>query len=79
MTSHSMVGTVPVVANPANGCVFEFHAQENPGDHLQPEVLYRLGVLLAANADAQRIFPDLPVATAAERDIAQAIRTGTVQ
>jgi hypothetical protein len=72
-------GNSPVVANPANGCVFEFHAQENPGDHLQPEVLYHLGVLLAANAGAQRIFPDLPVASAAERDIAQAIRAGTVQ
>jgi hypothetical protein len=72
-------GNSPVVANPANGCVLEFHAQENPGDHPRPEVLYRLGVLLATNADAQRIFPDLPVASAVERDIAQAIRRGTVQ
>ncbi|HEX3270434.1 MAG TPA: hypothetical protein VHR15_07275 [Ktedonobacterales bacterium] len=72
-------GNSPVVANPANGCVLEFHAQENPGDHPRPEVLYRLGVLLATNADAQRIFPDLPVASATERDIAQAIRTGAVQ
>jgi hypothetical protein len=72
-------GNSPVVVNPTNGCVFAFHAQETPGDHLQPEVLYRLGVLLAANADAQRIFPDLPVATVAERDIAQAIRAGAVQ
>ncbi|HEY7094400.1 MAG TPA: hypothetical protein VH393_14540 [Ktedonobacterales bacterium] len=72
-------GNSPVVANPANGCVLEFHAQENPGDHPRPEALYRLGVLLATNADAQRIFPDLPVATGAERDIAQAIRMGEVQ
>jgi hypothetical protein len=72
-------GNSPVVANPANGCVFAFHAQENPGDHPQPDVLYRLGVVLAANADAQRIFPDLPVASPAERDIAQALRTSGVQ
>jgi hypothetical protein len=72
-------GNSPAVFNPANGCVLEFHAQENPADHPRPEVLYRLGVLLATNADAQRIFPDLPVATGAERDIAQAIRAGTVQ
>jgi hypothetical protein len=72
-------GNSPVVANPANGCVLEFHAQENPGGHPRPEVLYRLGVLLATNADAQRIFPDLPVASVAERDIAQAIRAGAVQ
>jgi hypothetical protein len=72
-------GNSPVIANPANGCVFEFHAQEDPGDHPQPEILYRLGVLLAANADAQRIFPDLPVANAAERAIAQSIRAGAVQ
>jgi hypothetical protein len=72
-------GNSPVVANPANGCVFEFHTQEHPSDHPRPEVLYRLGVLLATNADAQRIFPDLPVAAGAERDIAQAIRAGAVQ
>jgi len=72
-------GNSPAVFNPANGCVFEFHAQEKPGDQPRPEVLYRLGVLLAANADAQRIFPDLPIASAIERDIAQAIRTGEVQ
>jgi hypothetical protein len=72
-------GNSPVVANPANGCVFAFHAQENPGDHPRPDVLYRLGVVLAANADAQRVFPDLPVASAAERDIAQALRTSGVQ
>jgi len=72
-------GNTPAVFNPANGCVFELHAQENSGAHLRPEVLYRLGVLLAANADAQRVFPDLPVASAAERDIAQALRTGAVQ
>jgi hypothetical protein len=69
----------PAVANPANGCVFEFHAQERPDQHARPEVLYRLGVLLATNADAQRVFPNLPLANAAERDIAQAIRAAAVQ
>jgi hypothetical protein len=70
----------PVVANPANGCVVELHAEENPGAHLRPDVLYRLGVVLAANADARRIFPGLPVASAAEQAIAQAIHTegGTI-
>jgi hypothetical protein len=72
-------GNTPLVFNPANGCVFELYAQEHPSDHPRPEVLYRLGVLLATNADAQRVFPNLPVASAAERDIAQAIRTGAVQ
>jgi hypothetical protein len=72
-------GNSPVVSNPANGCVLEFHAQENPGDHPRPEVLYRLGVLLATNADAQRIFTAFPVASAAERELAQAIRAGAVQ
>jgi hypothetical protein len=72
-------GNNSTLFNPTNGCVFEFHAQEDSRDAPRPEVLYRLGVLLATNADAQRIFPDLPVASAAERDIAQAIRAGTVQ
>jgi hypothetical protein len=72
-------GHSPAVANPATGCVFEFYAQEHPSDRPRPDVLYRLGVLLATNADAQRVFPSLPVASAAERDIAQAIRAGAVQ
>jgi hypothetical protein len=65
--------------NPINGCLYVFSAQDNPGDHLHVELLLRLGVFLAANADAQRVFPELPVANAAERAIAQSIRAGAVQ
>ena len=59
----------------ANGCVIEYSVG---GEDHQPEaqILYRFGVTLAANATAQHVFPDLPVANAAERAIAQAIRAG---
>ncbi len=60
----------------ANGCVIEFSLQHNAGAHLPAQILLRLGVPLAVNADAQRLFPDLPVANAAERAIAQTIRAG---
>ena len=63
----------------ANGCVLEFSPQNNAGAPPRAQILLRLGVSLAVNADAQRIFPDLPVASAAERAIAQAIRMGEVQ
>ena len=62
----------------ANGCVIEF-SEGSSDNQPKTQLLYRLGTTLAVNADAQRLFPDLPVASAAERDIAQAIRTGTVQ
>jgi hypothetical protein len=62
----------------ATGCVTEYsHAGSD--DQRKAQILYRLGVTLAVNADAQRLFPDLPVANAAERAIAQSIRAGTVQ
>src|SRR5262249_39190710 len=64
-------------ANPADGCLYIYSARDNPGDntsaHPRAEILFRLGVFLAANDDAQRIFHDLPVASGAERAIAQAI------
>jgi hypothetical protein len=62
----------------ANGCVIEYSVG---GSDNQPkaQILYRFGVTLAVNGDAQRIFPDLPVANAAERAIARSIRLGTVQ
>jgi hypothetical protein len=69
-----------IIAEPtsANGCVIEY-AEASSDNQPKAQILYRLGVTLAVNADAQRLFPDLPVATIAERDIAQAIRAGTVQ
>ncbi|HEY7022949.1 MAG TPA: hypothetical protein VH349_17655 [Ktedonobacterales bacterium] len=59
----------------ANGCVMEYSVG---GSDNQPkaQLLYRFGVTLAVNGDAQRLFPDLPVANAAERAIAQTIRAG---
>jgi hypothetical protein len=70
-------------ANPADGCLYIFSTQDNPGDnssaHPRAEVLFRFGVLLAANDDAQRVFHDLPVASDDERGIAQTIRAGAIQ
>ena len=60
----------------ANGCVLEFSPQNNAGAQPPAQLLLRLGVAVAVNADAQRLFPNLPVASAAERAIAQAIRAG---
>jgi hypothetical protein len=60
----------------ANGCVMEFQPQDSATAQSPAQVLLRLGVALAANAEAQRLFTDLPVANAAERAIAQAIRAG---
>jgi hypothetical protein len=69
-----------IIAEPtsANGCVIEC-SEASSDNQPKAQILYRLGVTLAVNGDAQRLFPDLPVASAAERDIAQAIRRGTVQ
>jgi hypothetical protein len=59
----------------ANGCVIEYSA--GGSDNLpKAQILYRLGVTLAVNADAHRLFPDLLLASAAERAIAQVIRAG---
>jgi hypothetical protein len=66
-------------ANPTDGCLSIYSAQDNPGERPRAEVLFRFGAFLAANDDAQRIFSDLPVASDAERAIAQTIRAGTVQ
>ena len=63
----------------ANGCVIEYSSVGGPDDQPKAQVLYRFGATLAVNADAQRLFPDLPVANAAERAIAQTIRAGAVQ
>ena len=60
----------------ANGCVIEFQPQDSSSAQSPAQVLLRLSVALAVNADAQRLFPDLPAANAAERAIAQAIRAG---
>jgi hypothetical protein len=62
----------------ANGCVTEYAAtgSNNPR---KAQILYRLGVTLAVNAEAQRIFPELPLANADERAIAQSIRAGAIQ
>jgi hypothetical protein len=65
--------------NPTNGCLLEFSLQDNAGAQALAQVLYRFGVALAANSDAQRLFPELPVSSAAERALAQTIRAGTVQ
>ena len=59
-----------------NGCVIEFQPQDSSSAQSPAQVLLRLGVALAVNADAQRLFPDLPAASASERAIAQAIRAG---
>jgi hypothetical protein len=49
-------------------------------DHVTLYVLYRFGALVAANDEAQRLFPELPVATAEDAALAQQIAasaTGT--
>jgi hypothetical protein len=66
-----------IIAEPtsANGCVIEY-SETSSDTQPKARILYRFGVTLAVNTDAQRLFPDLPVANAAERAIAQAIRVG---
>ncbi len=62
----------------ANGCVTEYAATDSDNPR-KAQILYRLGVTLAVNAEAQRIFPELLLANADERAIAQSIRAGAVQ
>ncbi|HEX3270433.1 MAG TPA: hypothetical protein VHR15_07270 [Ktedonobacterales bacterium] len=70
--SFSVIIAQPI---PANGCVIEY-SEASSSNQPKAQILYRLGVTLAVNADAHRLFPDLPVANAAERAIAQTIRAG---
>lgn len=53
---------------PGQGCVISIGLNA-PND--SPNLLYRFGVLLAANDAARRAFPSLPVASAAERAATQ--------
>jgi hypothetical protein len=54
--------------NLLDGCMMDVHIG---GDTQHtPRVLWRFGVLLAVNADARQVFPQLPVATAAEQALA---------
>lgn len=55
---------------PADGCYITYQRGITAGK-LEPTsgFLYRLGVVLAANAQAQRLFPKLPVADARDLDI----------
>ncbi len=58
--------------NSADGCYYTYHRGQSTGNKEQEPTsgfFYRLGVLLAANAQAQRLFPKLPVADARDRDI----------
>jgi hypothetical protein len=58
------------------GCLFA-DSETNPttGESTSPIalVLYRAGALVAANSEAHRAFPTLPVASAHERALAQAV------
>jgi hypothetical protein len=75
-SKHSLSYTAIIAApTSANGCVIEYSTGYSDNQP-KAQILYRFGVTLAVNADAQRLFPDLPVANAAERTIAQAIRAG---
>jgi len=66
-----------IIAAPtsANGCVIEY-SEASSVTQPKAQILYRLGVTLTVTPDAQCLFPDLPVANAAERAIAQTIRAG---
>ncbi len=56
------------------GCVVEI-TPNNPNANSPIDLLYRFGVLLAANDIAHRTFPSLPRASAAERIAAQRLLT----
>jgi hypothetical protein len=61
-----------VAVPPAAGClVVGRPASGTPIVSIPPVLLFRLGVLLAVNASAQRLFPELPVASADEQALAQ--------
>lgn len=55
---------------PADGCYLTYQRGTLAGK-MEPEAgfLFRLGLLFAANAQAQRLFPKLPVADTRDRDI----------
>jgi hypothetical protein len=63
-----------VATPPAAGEVFEGNPPNllpTPTLPAPPMLLYRFGVLLAANASAQQLFPELPVASTDEQAFAQ--------
>ncbi|MGZ3602798.1 MAG: hypothetical protein ACXVDF_23025 [Ktedonobacterales bacterium] len=61
-----------VALHEADGCYVTYHI--NGGDEPEAGFLFRLGVLLAVNADAQHLFPALHVADAHDRDIVSHMR-----
>lgn len=68
----------PYQAHPASEGCLAAGAQEAVGGDYEPVgptalVLYRFGLLLAANALAHQLFPSLPQATAAERALARSL------
>jgi hypothetical protein len=77
MASKNGLSFSVITAEPtsANGCVIEY-SEGSSDAQPQAQILYRFGVTLAVNTDTQRLFPDLPLANAAERAIAQTIRAG---
>ncbi|HST90295.1 MAG TPA: hypothetical protein VLJ14_18110 [Ktedonobacterales bacterium] len=76
-------GSVPLVAGwapfvaaaPADGCALtgQLIASADGTARPAPVLLYRFGLLLAANADAHTLYPLLPVADAGERALTQRI------
>ena len=56
-----------------DGCVIVMQARASNGARISQFVLYRYGVLLAANAEAARAFPAMARATAGENALARQI------
>ncbi|HEU5437672.1 MAG TPA: hypothetical protein VFU88_00170, partial [Ktedonobacterales bacterium] len=59
--------------SPMDGCVIVMQARASNGARISQFVLYRYGVLLAANAEAARAFPAMARATAGENALARQI------
>ncbi len=64
-------------ASGAEGCLIRWREWTGQSAGLGPPnyLLYRFGVLLAANDDAHHIFPTLPLADASEQALAQQLAT----
>ena len=59
--------------NPVDGCLLAFQSDNSAGQPTRGTVrfLYRFGLLLAANSNAHRYMPGLPVVTGSEAALAQ--------
>lgn len=72
--SGSTYTTTP--ASGAEGCLFQWREWSGSNTYNPPSyLLYRFGVLLAANDEARHTFPTLSVADASEQSLAQQLAT----